>query len=64
MRIQSRVALIAGSILASALPLAWAQQPQTPTPAAPAAQPAPAIVPFVPASTPEQEQLRFVPAKR
>src|SRR5438128_2704208 len=42
--------------------LARAQQPQTPP--APAAQPAPAIVPFVPASTPEQEQLRFVPAKR
>jgi acetamidase/formamidase len=60
----SRVALIAGSILASVIPLAGAQQPQTPTPPAPAAQPAPAIVPFVPASTPEQEQLRFVPAKR
>jgi acetamidase/formamidase len=43
---------------------------QTPAPAsppAPAAQPAPATqpapVPFVPASTPEQEQLRTVPAK-
>ena len=40
--------------------------PQAPGhPALPAtAQPAPAVVPFVPASTPEQEQLRFVPAKR
>jgi acetamidase/formamidase len=43
---------------------AGAQQTPTPAPApppAPAAQPAP--VPFVPASTPEQEQLRTVPAK-
>ena len=61
---QSRVALIAGSILASAVPLTGAQQPQTPTPPAPVVPTAPAIVPFAPASTPEQEQLRFVPAKR
>jgi len=43
---------------------AGAQQTPTPAPAsapAPAAQPAP--VPFVPASTPEQELLRTVPAK-
>src|SRR5215475_1504932 len=46
--------------------LAQAQQTPAPTPAsppAPAAQTAPAQVPFVPASTPEQEQLRIVPAK-
>ena len=64
MLIPSRVALIAGSILMSLVPLTGAQQPPTPVPPAPAAQPAPAIVPFVPAATPEQEQLRFVPAKR
>src|SRR5437868_10450836 len=65
----SRVVLIAGSIFASVVPITGAQQPQPPTPPTPAAhpalpQPAPAIVPFVPAATPEQEQLRFVPAKR
>jgi acetamidase/formamidase len=45
---------------------AGAQQPVAPTPAAPAAaaQPAPVIQPFAPASTPDQEQLRVVPAKR
>ncbi|TMI05275.1 MAG: hypothetical protein E6H46_05815 [Betaproteobacteria bacterium] len=46
------------------VPLTAAQQPQPPTAPAPAAQTSPANVPFVPASTPEQEQLRFVPAKR
>ena len=61
---QTRLALLAGSILASVGPLVEAQQPQTPAPPAPVAQPAPTIVPFVPASTPEQEQLRFVPARR
>src|SRR6266498_1893241 len=60
----SRLALIAASFLASVVPLTAAQQPQPPTAPAPAAQTPPAIVPFVPASTPEQEQLRFVPAKR
>jgi acetamidase/formamidase len=60
----SRLALIAGSFLASVVPLTAAQQPQPPTAPAPAAQTPPAIVPFVPASTPEQEQLRFVPAQR
>jgi acetamidase/formamidase len=69
MLIQTRLALLAGSILASVVSLIEAQQPPTPTPPTPAAhpalpQPAPAIVPFVPASTPEQEQLRFVPARR
>ena len=59
-----RLALIAGSFLASVVPLTAAQQPQPPTAPAPAAQTPPANVPFVPASTPEQEQLRFVPAKR
>src|SRR5207244_4626433 len=60
----SRLALIAGTFLASVVPLTAAQQPQPPTAPAPAAQTPPANVPFVPASTPEQEQLRFVPAKR
>ena len=69
MLIRSRMALIAVSILMSVAPLTGAQQPQTPDPPRPAAhpalpQPAPAIVPFVPAATPEQEQLRFVPSKR
>ena len=70
-----RAVLIAGFILACVAPLAGAQQPQTPAPPTPATQPAPtahpalpppapAVVPFVPASTKEQEQLRFVPAKR
>src|SRR5438132_8958399 len=36
----------------------------SPPPPAPAAQSAPTPLPFVPASTPEQEQLRLVPAKR
>jgi acetamidase/formamidase len=60
----SRAALIAGLILVSVAPLAGAQQPQTPAPPVPVVPAAPAIVPFVPAATPEQEQLRFVPAKR
>jgi hypothetical protein len=61
---QSRAALIAGSILMSVTSLTGAQQPQTPAPPAPVVPTPPAIVPFVPAATPEQEQLRFVPAKR
>lgn len=40
---------------------AAATQPAAPTTAAP---PAPVIQPFAPASTPDQEQLRLVPAKR
>ena len=71
MPVQSHVVLsrsYAVAIVVLLLPLvtslARAQQPQTPTPPAPVAQTAPAIVPFVPAATPEQEQLRFVPAKR
>jgi len=51
-----------------AQPPASQQQPAPQAPGHPAlpatAQPASAVVPFVPASTPEQEQLRFVPAKR
>ncbi len=61
------VVVIAGSVAAIAALVASAQQPATPVPAAapvPAAQAAPAIAPFAPASTPEQEQLRAVPAKR
>lgn len=61
------VKLIVGSLLTSFVSLGLAQQPQapaTPPPPPPAAPPAPAVVPFAPASTPEQEQLRFVPAKR
>src|SRR5436853_2203838 len=61
---KSCAALIAGSVLMSVASLPGAQQPQTPPASAPVVPPAPAIVPFVPASTPEQEQLRFVPAKR
>src|SRR5437762_2145381 len=61
---KSCAALIAGSVLMSVASLSGAQQPQTPPASAPVVPPAPAIVPFVPAATPEQEQLRFVPAKR
>jgi len=51
---------------------AGAQQPAAPeatpaapaAPAQPAAAPTPALAPLAPASTPEQEQLRLVPAKR
>jgi len=65
MLIQTRLALFSGSILMSVASLTGAQQPQTPPAAHPALpQPAPAIVPFVPAATPEQEQLRFVPSSR
>src|SRR5258708_5102422 len=53
-------AAIIGLVASSLCWLAVAQQPQPP---APAATP-PAVVPFVPASTPEQEKLRLVPAKR
>src|SRR2546427_9978759 len=64
MLLPSGVALIPSLILMSVVALTGAKQPQTPAPPAPAAQPAPAVVPFVPAATPEQEQLRFVPSKR
>src|SRR5438093_2168133 len=60
---------IVASAVSLMVALAGAQQTQTPATApqpapAPAAAPAPAQVPFSPASTPEQEQLRLVPAKR
>jgi acetamidase/formamidase len=57
---RARVAVVASSIATIISVVASAQQPATPPPPAPA----PAIVPPVPASTPEQEQLRLVPAKR
>jgi acetamidase/formamidase len=62
--------VVVSSVIATIASVAVAQQPATPppaaapAPAAPSAPPAPAIVPPVPASTPEQEQLRLVPAKR
>ena len=55
------------SALTLAVALAGAQQAQTPPPTvppAPATQAAPEPVPFAPASTPDQENLRVVPAKR
>src|SRR5437868_8401332 len=64
---RASVALIASSIPMIMSAVAFGQQPVTPAPSAtpaPAAQSPPAIVPPVPASTPEQEQLRLVPAKR
>jgi acetamidase/formamidase len=74
---RARVVFVAGALAAIVGSIASAQQPATPaappaaTPppapaaaAAPATPPAPVIQPFVPASTPEQEQLRMVPAKR
>src|SRR6266550_1278481 len=60
-------AAIVCAVVMFAVSLPEAQQPQSPPPAvpsAPAAPSAPAPVPFAPASTPEQEQLRLVPAKR
>jgi acetamidase/formamidase len=64
---RARTVAVASFVLALVASLAGAQQPQTPPPAPPTtpmAPPAPAIVPFAPPSTPEQEQLRLVPAKR
>ena len=66
------VVLTAISIMTLAPPVAIGQETTSPAPVPPAvtAPPAapvqapPAIVPFAPASTPEQEQLREVPAKR
>ena len=71
-RSRARVVFIAGSVVAVAVSIAGAQQPATPPAAtpppaaapAPAAPPPPVIQPFSPPSTPEQEQLRTVPAKR
>ena len=77
MSVRSYAPAILASALPLMVALAGAQQPPTPAPAtppapapaaqpapAPSAAPAPAPVPFSPASTPEQEQLRLVPAKR
>src|SRR5436309_465126 len=58
---RASVVLITGSIATIMSVVASGQQPSTP---APATQNPPAIVPPSPASTPEQEQLRLVPAKR
>jgi acetamidase/formamidase len=70
MESRTRAAFLTGSIFALSS-LGAAQQPSTPAPAPPPAQPAsapaqpaPATVPFAPAATPEQEQLRSVPTKR
>jgi len=73
----ARVRMIVGLTMGITLSVAGAQQPATPVPpaqpAVPAAAapapaaatpPAPVIQPFAPASTPDQEQLRVVPAKR
>src|SRR5262249_11163031 len=70
MFIRSYSPAITASTLLLMIALAAAQQtpapaPVTPpAPAAPAAQAARAPVPSPPASTPEQEELRLVPAKR
>ena len=69
---RAHVLLVAGSVAAIAVSIAVAQQPATPAappaatppPAGAPAPPPPVIQPFSPASTPEQEQLRTVPAKR
>jgi acetamidase/formamidase len=69
---RARIAFITGLVAAIAVSVAGAQQPATPgappaatpPPAAAPAPPPPVIQPFSPASTPEQEQLRTVPAKR
>jgi acetamidase/formamidase len=72
---RARILIVAASVAAITASMATAQQPAAPaapaaaTPPAvaatpPPAAPAPVIQPFAPASTPEQEQLRTVPAKR
>jgi acetamidase/formamidase len=73
-RVRASARMIVGAAMGIALSIAAAQQPAAPaatqpsTPAAatpPAATPpAPVIQPFAPASTPDQEQLRVVAAKR
>jgi len=78
-RVRASVRMIVGAAMGITLSIAGAQQPAAPAPAtqpaapatatppaAPAAAtpPAPVIQPFAPASTPDQEQLRVVPAKR
>jgi acetamidase/formamidase len=59
---------IASAAVAFVAVIAIAQQTPAPAPAAPAPpappSPTPAPVPFAPASTPDQERLRTVPAKR
>ncbi len=76
--VRTGVCVIVGAVIW--LAVAAAQQPAAPAPAAPPAAtqpaapavapqpaptpPAPVIQPFAPASTPDQEQLRVVPAKR
>ena len=70
-----RFVVTSASALSLVASIATAQQPPTPTPTAPApaaptaaaptaAPAAPAVVPPVPASTPEQERLRLLQAKR
>jgi acetamidase/formamidase len=54
--------VMVGLAVASGAPRVKAQQAASPPP--PAAQSAPAIVPLAPASTPDQERLRMLPAKR
>ena len=69
---RTRIVIVAASVAAIAVSIAGAQQPATPAeppaavppPAAAPTPPAPVIQPFSPASTPEQEQLRTVPARR
>jgi acetamidase/formamidase len=69
---RARIVIVAASVAAIVVSIAGAQQPATPAappaatppPPAAAAPPPPVIQPFSPASTPEQEQLRTVPAKR
>jgi acetamidase/formamidase len=79
-RVRAGVCVIVGSVIWLAVSVTAAQQPAAPAPAAPPAAtqpaapaaatqpaptpPAPVIQPFAPASTPDQEQLRVVPAKR
>jgi acetamidase/formamidase len=79
-RVRAGVCVIVGSVIWLAVSVTAAQQPAAPAPAAPPAatqpaapaaatqpaptSPAPVIQPFAPASTPDQEQLRVVPAKR
>src|ERR1700694_4681592 len=56
--------IMVGSAISLAAAKVEAQQTTSPPPTPPAAQSAPAVMPFAPASTPDQEKLRLLQAKR
>ncbi len=64
MSIRAYAPVVAASAVLSIVAFAVAQQPPSPHPSLPPSQSEPAQAPFSPASTPDQERLRIVPAKR